>query len=59
MATGVVSAGAPAAIWFGASSHWSPSAAPVIDISPPIACTTKSYPGSAAPAPLPKPVIEQ
>ena len=33
--------------------------APVMLISPPRACTSRSYPGSAAPAPAPNAVIEQ
>ncbi len=37
----------------------SPIGSPVMLIRPPRAWTTKSYPGSEAPAPLPNPVIEQ
>ena len=36
-----------------------PPSGPVIDIRPPMACTTKSYPGRSAPAPVPNPEIEQ
>ena len=36
-----------------------PGAGPVTLINPPIAWTNKSYPGIAAPAPEPNPVIEQ
>lgn len=37
----------------------SPAASPVTLIRPPTACTSRSYPGIAAPGPLPKPLIEQ